>query len=168
MVIKNSRKVFFIIIIIGIFLLSSLTGCLFSSTDETQIKQIAKNIEKAIEKKNVDLFMENVSYNYSDPNGGTYDNHIKGMPEDIISKIELVETLLDPLPGLKVVTDVSIYGVIITDPYATGKMKITISLKLCIIGCISYPGTDKENIKYNIDFQKEDDDEWKIISMIEI
>jgi len=152
----------------GLFLFLLLAGCFGLSTDETQIMQIGKNIEKAIEKKNVDLFMENVSYNYSDPDGGTYDNHIKGMPEDIISKIELVETLLDPLPGLNVVTNVSIYSLIITDPYATGKMKITISLKLCIIGCISYPGTDKENIKYNIDFQKEDDDEWKIISMIEI
>ena len=163
---KNKIKI--LMIVSGLFLFLLLAGCFGLSTDETQIMQIGKNIEKAIEKKNVDLFMENVSYNYSDPDGGTYDNHIKGMPEDIILKIELVETLLDPLPGLNVVTNVSIYGLIITDPYATGKMKITISLKLCIIGCISYPGTDKENIKYNIDFQKEDDDEWKIISMIEI
>jgi len=163
---KNKIKI--LMIVSGLFLFLLLAGCFGLSTDETQIMQIGKNIEKAIEKKNVDLFMENVSYNYSDPDGGTYDNHIKGMPEDIILKIELVETLLDPLPGLNVVTNVSIYSLIITDPYATGKMKITISLKLCIIGCISYPGTDKENIKYNIDFQKEDDDEWKIISMIEI
>lgn len=46
-------------------------------------------------------------------------------------------------------------------------MKITISLKLCFIFCTSVPGTDDENIEYDIDFQKEDDD-WKIISLTEI
>jgi len=165
MFIKNKTKVLTITIII--FTLLFLTGCLGSSTDETQIKQIAKNIEKAIEKKDEDLFMENVSYNYSDTGGGTYDNHINDLPEDIISRVELVETLLDPIPGLKVVTDVSIYGLIVTDPYATGEMKITISLKLCLIFCTTFPGTDDEEIKYNIDFQKEDED-WKIISLTEI
>jgi len=164
MFIKNIAKI--TIITLSLFLLLTMAGCLFSSTDETQITQIAKNIEKAIEKKNVNLFMENISYNYSDTEGGTYDNHINNLPEDLISKVELVEELLDPMPFLKVVTDVTVSNLIITDPYATGKMKITISLKLCVIGCISYPGTDKENIKYNIDFQKEDD-EWKIIFLSE-
>jgi PBP1b-binding outer membrane lipoprotein LpoB len=89
MFIKNKTKVLTITIIILTLLF--LTGCLGSSTNETQIKQIAKNIEKAIEKKNVDLFMENISYNYSDTEGGTYDNHINGLPEEIFSKIEEAE-----------------------------------------------------------------------------
>ena len=164
MFVKNIAKI--TVITISLFLLLTLAGCLFSSTDETQIKQIAKNIEKAIEKKDVDLFMENISYNYSDDDGGTYDNHINNLPEDLISKVELVETLLDPIPGLKVVTNVSVYGLIITDPYATGEMKIAISLKLCLIFCTTFPGTDDEEIKYNIDFQKEDN-EWKIIFLSE-
>jgi len=33
--------------------------------------------------------MENVSFDYSDLNGGTYDNHINNLPEDIISQMEL-------------------------------------------------------------------------------
>jgi preprotein translocase subunit SecG len=63
MFVKNIAKI--TVITISLFLLLTMVGCLFSSTDETQIKQIAKNIEKAIEKKNVNLFMENISYNYS-------------------------------------------------------------------------------------------------------
>jgi len=164
MFIKNKTKILTLTIVILTLLF--LTGCIGTSTDETQITQIAKNIEKAIKDKDADLFMENISYNYSDDDGGTYDNHINNLPEDLISKVELVEELLDPIPFLKVVTDVTLSNLIITDPYATGKMKITISLKLCVIGCISYPGTDKENIKYNIDFQKEDD-EWKIVFLNE-
>jgi len=163
MFIKNRTKI--TIITISLFLLLTLAGCLFSSTDETKIEQIGKNIESAIEEEDVDLFMENVSYNYSDSNGGTYNNHINGLPEEIFSKIDLIETLLDPVPGLQIVINVSIYDLIITEPYATGNMKINISLKLW--GVFSFPGTDDENIEYNVDFIKEDDN-WRIISLTEI
>ena len=160
---ENRTKI--TIITIYLLLLLTLAGCLFSSTDKTKIEQISKNIESAIEEKDVDLFMENVSYNYSDSNGGTYDNHINYLPEEIFSRINLIETLLDPVPGLQIVINVSIYDIIITEPYATGKMKINISLKLW--GAFSFPGTDDENIEYNVDFIKEDDN-WKIISLTEI
>ncbi len=160
---KNRTKI--TIITISLFLLLTLTGCLFSSTDETKIEQIGKNIENAIEEKDVDLFMENVSFDYSDPNGGTYDNHINNLPEETFSRIDLIETLLDSVLGLQIVINVSIYDLIITEPYATGKMKINISLKLW--GVFSFPGTDDENIEYNVDFIKKDD-EWKIISLEEI
>jgi hypothetical protein len=160
---KNRTKI--TIITISLFLLLTLAGCITSSTDETKIEQISKNIESAIEEKDVDLFMENVSYNYSDSNGGTYNNHINGLPEEIFLKIDLIETLLDPVPGLQIIINVSIYDLIITEPYATGKMKINISLKLW--GVFSFPGTDDENIEHNVDFIKEDDD-WRIISLTEI
>jgi len=162
---KSKDKIKVSIIIIGIFLCLLSAGCLFSSTDETKIEQIGKNIENAIEDKDVDLFMENISFDYSDPDGGTYDNHINSLPEEIFSKIDLIETLLDSVPGLQIVINVSIYDLIINEPYATGKMKINISLKL--LGVVSFPGTDDENLEYNADFIKEDDD-WKIISLIEI
>ena len=55
MFVKNNMKILAIIISLGIFLL--LVGCIGSSTDEAQIMQIAKNIEKAIEKKEVGLFI---------------------------------------------------------------------------------------------------------------
>ena len=159
---KNRTKI--TIITISLFLLLTLAGCLFSSTDETKIEQIGKNIENAIEEKDVDLFMENVSFDYSDPNGGTYDNHINNLPEETFSRIDLIETLLDSVPGLQIVINVSIYDLIITEPYANGKMKINISLKF--LGVVSFPGTDDENIEYNVDFIKEDDN-WRIISLEE-
>jgi len=153
---------------VGIFLLLFLVGCKSAGTDEAQIMQIAKNIEKSISKKNVDLFMENVSYNYSDPDGGTYDNHINNLPEEIFSKIEDAEDLVDIFSIFKIEPKVTIpeSNIVLTDIYASGKMTIKISLKACVVWVIC---TDlyNENIEYNVDFIKEDD-EWKIISMIEI
>jgi hypothetical protein len=167
MSIKNKTKI--LATIISIFLLSSLlTGCIGSSTDETQIMQIAKNIEKAIEKKEVDLFMENISYNYSDSNGGTYDNHINNLPEELFLKIEEAEDLLDPLSFFKIEVKVTIpeSDLILTDIYASGTMEIKISLKACVAWVICKT-LYNENIEYNVDFIKEEDN-WKIISMEEM
>jgi len=100
MMIKNKIKIF--IILSTLFLSLLLTGCIGSSTDEAQIMQIAKNIEEAIEEKDVDLFMENISYNYSDTEGGTYDNYINDLPEEIFSKIEDAEDLVDAFSILKI------------------------------------------------------------------
>jgi hypothetical protein len=166
MSIKNTIKI--LTIIVGIFLLLFLVGCKSTGTDEAQISQIAKNIEKAIEKKDVDLFMENISYNYSDTEGGTYDNHINGLPEEIFSKIEDAEDLVDIFSMFKIEQKVSIpeSDIVVNDIYATGKMEIKISLKGCIFLVIC---TDlyNETTNYNVDFIKKDDD-WKIISLIEI
>ena len=166
MFVKNKKKVLTITIIILILIF--LTGCLGSSTDEIQIKQIAKNIEKAIEKKDVNLFMENISYNYSDDAGGNYDNHINGLPEEIFSKIEEAEDLVDIFSSIfKIEAKVTIpeSDLVFADIYASSKMTIKISLKACVFWylCkILY----KEKIEYDVDFQKEDD-EWKIISLSE-
>jgi len=164
--IKNSIKI--LLVIISLSLLLFLTGCTGSSSDETQIMQIAKNIEKTIEKKDVNLFMENISYNYSDTEGGTYDNHINDLPEELFLKIEEAEDLLDPLSFFKIEVKVTIpeSDLVFAELYASGKMEINISLKACLLWylCkIIY----NEKIEYNVDFQKEDDD-WKIISMVEI
>ena len=165
MITKSKIKIFFIII--SILVILSLVGCLGLSTDETQIKQIAENIEKAIEKKDIDLFMENVSYNYSDTNGGTYDNHINGLPEEIFSKIEEAEDLADILSIFKIEPKVTIpeSDLVLADIYASGKMTIKISLKVCVVWVIC---TDlyNEKIEYDVDFQKEDD-KWKIIFLSE-
>jgi hypothetical protein len=166
MFVKHKIKI--LLILSSFFLFLSLVGCIGSSTDEAKIMQIAKNIEKAIEKKEVDLFMEDISYNYSDSNGGTYDNHINNLPEEIFSKIEDAEDLLDPLSFFKIEVKVTIpeSDLVLTDIYASGKMKINISLKACLLWylCkIIY----NEKIEYNVDFIKEEDN-WKIISLIEI
>jgi hypothetical protein len=165
MYIKNSIKI--VVLVAGLMLVLLLVGCFGNNSDEIKITEISKNIEKALEEKDTDLFMENISADYSDPNGGTYDNHINNLPENLFAQIGLVETLLDPLPGLKVIASVSIIDLTITEPYANGKMKITISLKWCLIFCTTFPGTDDKLIEYNVDFQKESED-WKIISLIEI
>ena len=166
MPIKNTIRI--LTIIIGIFLLLSLVGCSLTGTDKTQIAKIAKNIEEAIEEKDVDLFMENISYNYSDTDGGTYDNHINGFPEEIFSNIEENEDLVDGIFSIfKIEQKVTIpeSDIIVTDIYASGKMEIKIILKACIAWVIC---TDlyNETTNYNVDFIKEDDD-WKIISLIE-
>ena len=166
MVIKKRMKI--LSIIISLLVIFSLVGCKSAGTDETQIAQIAKKIEKAIEKKDVDLFMENISYNYSDSNGGTYDNHINNLPEEIFSKIEEAEDLVDTFSIFKIEPKVTIpeSDIILADIYASGKMEINISLKACVawvICTILY----NEKIEYNVDFIKEDED-WKIISLTEI
>ena len=166
MFIKHKIKI--LLILSTSFLFLSLIGCIGSSTDETQIMQIAENIEKAIEKKDVDLFMENISYDYSDTKGGTYDNHINNLPEGLFTKIEDAEDLVDIFSMFKIEQKVTIpeSDIVVTDIYAAGKMEIKISLKGCLLWVIC---TDlyNENINYNVDFIKEVDD-WKIISLVEI
>jgi hypothetical protein len=112
--------------------------------------------------------MENISYDYSDTDGGTYDNHINDLPEEIFSKIEDAEDLIDAFFVLKIEIKVTIpeSDLVITDIYASGKMTINIFLEACIFWVFC---TDlyKENIEYDVDFIKEDDD-WKIISLEEI
>ena len=166
MSIKNTIRI--LMIIVGIFLLLFLVGCKSAGTDETQIMQITENMEEAIEEKDVDLFMENISYNYSDTEGGTYDNHINNLPEEIFSKIEDAEDLVDDFSILKIEVKVTIpeSDLIITDIYASGKLNIKISLKACILWTLCTT-LYNENIEYNVDFIKEEDD-WKIISMIEM
>ena len=165
MSVKNTIRI--LTIIVGIFLLLFLVGCKSAGTNEAQIMQITENMEEAIEEKDVDLFMENISYNYSDTEGGTYDNHINNLPEEIFSKIEDAEDLVDAFSILKIEVKVTIpeSDLIITDIYASGKLNIKISLEACIFWVVC---TDlyNENIEYNVDFTKEEDD-WKIISMIE-
>ncbi len=165
---KNKIKI--LMIVSGLFLFLLLVGCLGLSTNETQIKQIGKNIEKAIEEKDVGLFMENISYNYSDTEGGTYDNHINGLPEEIFSKIEEAEDLVDIFSSvLKIEAKVTIpeSDLVLANIYASGKMTIKNSLKACVVWSLVCYTLYNENIEYNVDFIKEDE-EWKIISMEEI
>jgi len=168
MVIIIRKRIKILSIIISLLVIFSLVGCKSAGTDEAQIIQITQNIEKAIEKKDVDLFMDNISYNYSDSDGGTYDNHINNLPEEIFSKIEDAEDLVDIFSMFKIEQKVTIpeSDIVLTDIYASGKMMIKISLKGCLFWVIC---TDlyNETIEYNVDFIKEDD-EWKIISLTEI
>jgi hypothetical protein len=162
---KNKAKIG--ALTISLVLILSFAGCIDSSTDEVQIGQIAENIEEAIEEKDEDLFMESISSNYSDTEGGTYDNYINDLPEEIFSKIEDAEDLIDSFSILKIEIKVTIpeSDLVITDIYASGKLNIKVSLKACILWTLCTT-IYNENIEYDVDFQKEDDD-WKIISLEE-
>ena len=165
--IKNIKKI--MVLMIGLIVVFLLAGCWGDNSDKIKISDIGKNIEEALKEKDVDLFMENISYNYSDSNGGTYDNHINGLPEEIFSNIEENEDLVDGIFSMfKIEEKVTIpeSDIIVTDIYATGKMEIKISLEGCILWFICWD-LYNENIEYTVDFIKEEDD-WKIISMIEI
>ena len=166
MEIKNFKKV--MVLIIGLIVVFLLAGCWGNHSDKIKINDIGKNIEKALKKKDVDLFMENISANYSDPNGGSYDNHMNNLPEEIFSKMEDAEDLIDfwGIFNIKPKVTIPESDLILADLYASGKMTIEITLEACIAWVIC---TDlyNENIEYNVDFQKEDDD-WKIISLVEI
>ena len=175
MFVKNKKRtslVKVLMIVIGLVIILLSAGCLTSSNDEARIKQIGKNIEKAIKEKDIDLFIENVSYDYSDSSGGTYNNHINYFPEGIISQMELAEAFANSVSGLlKITTNVSITDLVMAEQYASGKMKTAFSLKVCVLWssiCLPIPGVNAEESRnYSVDFIKEDDDEWKIISMVE-
>ena len=156
------------VLMIGLIVIFLLVGCWGNHSDKIKINEMSKNIEEALKEKDVDLFMENISVNYSDPNGGTYDNHMNNLPEEIFSKMEDAEDLVDFWGILKIKPKVTIpeSDLVLADIYANGKMTIEITLEACFAWVIC---TDlyNENIEYNVDFQKEDDD-WKIISLVEI
>ena len=166
MEIKNFKKI--MVLIVGLIVVFLLVGCAGNNSDKIKISEMSKNIEEALKEKDADLFMENISSNYSDLNGGTYDNHINNLPEEIFSKIEDAEDLVDFFSIFKIESKVTIpeSDIVVNDIYAAGKMEIKISLKGCILWVVC---TDlyNENIEYNVDFQKESDD-WKIISLTEI
>jgi hypothetical protein len=163
---KNLVKI--LVLVVGLMVVFLLVGCFSSNSDKIEITEISKNIEKALEEKDADLFMENVSSNYSDPNGGTYDNHINNLPEEIFSKVEDAEDLVNFFSIFKIEIKVTIpeSDLVLTDIYASGKMTIKISLKACIAWVIC-TNLYNEKTEYNVDFIKEEDN-WKIISMIEI
>jgi len=166
MEIKNIKKI--MVLIAGLIVVCLLVGCLGDDSDKIKINEISKNIEEALKEKDVALFMENISANYSDQDGGTYDNHMNNLPEEIFSKMEDAEDLVDfwGIFNIKPKVTIPESDLVLADIYASGKMTIEIILEGCIAWVIC-PDLYNENIEYNVDFQKEDDD-WKIISLVEI
>jgi len=83
-------------------------------------------------------------------------------------KIEEAEDLIDIYPLLKIEVKVTIpeNDLVLADIYASGNMKIKISLKVCVVW-IACATLYNENIEYDVNFIKENDD-WKVIFMEEI
>ena len=156
---------------IAIFLILSLAGCniwgiINTAADKAIILQIGKNIEKALEQKDVGLFMQNISYYYSDTDGNTFST-IDSLAEELISQVEEIEDLDDSMFE-NVVVDVSVNNLVLTELYANAEMRIDISVKYFNYIPPFWP-TDNypKIILFDVDFQKSGS-EWEIISMEEI
>jgi len=149
-----------------LLVLFSLIGCsagnigLVTTTDldDLEIQVIVDSIKTAIENKDVDMFMSNISLNYSDSYGGTYES-IYIMAQDMIDEIESAEDMAASY-GVNITVNTLISNLIIADTIAYSDLKITINAKLLFLTVYSY------NMNFEVTFQKEDTG-WKIISMIE-
>jgi hypothetical protein len=148
-----------------LLVLFSLIGCsagnielVITDLDDLEIQAIADSIKTAIENKDVDMFMSNISLNYSDSYGGTYES-INIMAQEMVDEIESVEDMAASY-GVNLTVNTLISNLTITDTIAYSDLKITISAKVIFITVYSY------NINYEVTFQKEDTG-WKIISLVE-
>jgi hypothetical protein len=133
-------------------------GIVITDPDEIKIHAIADNIKTAIKNKNVDMFMSNISLNYADSEGGTYES-MHTMAQDMISQIEEAEETAGSY-GVSLTVNTSISNLLITSPTASSDFKITVSAKLLFVTVYSY------SMDFEVNFQKEDTG-WKIISMLE-
>ena len=161
MSLKLSR---FIKIIVMVILISLLVGCsavkldvVLTDSDEVMIKAIADNIKSAIENKDIESFMENISLNYSDSEGRTYSS-IYGMAQDIVNQIEDAEELAVSY-GATVKIDTSLADLVIAGSEANSSFIITLDVKLLFVTVYSY------EIAFEVAYQKEEG-EWKIISVL--
>ena len=147
-----------------IILVSLLVGCsavnldmVLTDSDEVMIKAIADNIKSAIENKDIESFMENISLNYSDSEGRTYSS-IYGMAQDIVDQIEDAEELAISY-GATVKIDTSLADLVIDGSEASSNFVITVDIKLLFVTVYSY------EIAFEVIYQKEEG-EWKIISVL--
>ena len=155
---------------IAIFLILVLAGCniwgiVSTAADKAKILQIGKNIEIALQQKDVSLFMQNISYNYSDTDGHTFST-VDSIAEELISQVEEIEELADS--AIKdVVVGVSVKNLVLAELYANCEMEIEISVKYFNVIPPFWP-TDNypKIILFDVDFQK-NGSEWEIISMEE-
>jgi hypothetical protein len=145
-----------------IFLLSGCSigniGIVTTDPDELEIQAIADSIKTAIENKDVDMFMSNISLDYSDSYGGTYES-IYAMAQNIVNEIDTAEEMANSY-GANLFVNTSISNLIIIDFVANADLKITIIAQILFITVYSY------DINFEITFQKEGTG-WKIISMLE-
>jgi len=166
---KNIKKIS--LTVIAIFIILSLTGCniwgiINTAADKAKILQIGKNIETALQQKDVSLFMQNISYNYSDTDGHTFST-VDSIAEELISQVEEIEDLVADSAIRDVVVGVSIKNLVLAELYANSEMEIDISVKYFNVIPPFWP-TDNypKIILFDVDFQK-NGSEWEIISMEE-
>ena len=148
------------VLLLVLFLLVGCTGggIVTTDPDEMGIHAIADSIKTAIENKDVDMFMSNISPNYSDPEGGTYES-IYTMAQNMVSEIDAAEDMAGSY-GANLVVNTSISNLTVVNSTANSDFKLTINAKVLFFTVYSY------DITFEVIYQKEGT-EWKIISMIE-
>lgn len=146
------------ILLLVLFLLVGCAGGGPTDPDEIMIHAIADSIKTAIEDKDVDMFMTNVSLDYSDSAGGTYES-IRTMAQNMVSQIESAEEMAGS-SGVNLVISTSISNMTVIGSTANSDLKITISAKVLFFTVYS------EDRTFETIFQKVDTS-WKITSMME-
>ena len=146
------------VLLLVLFLFVGCAGGGITDPDEMGIHAIADSIKTALENKDVDMFMSNISLDYADSEGGTYES-VHTMAQDMISEIEAAEEMAGSY-GVNLTVNTSISNLIIVDSIASSDFKITISAKFLFITVYSY------SMDFEVNFQKEGTG-WKIISMLE-
>ena len=158
--IQKGVKLLFLLLVL--FLLIGCSpgnmGLVTTDLDDLEIQAIADSIKTAIENKDVDMFMSNISLDYSDSYGGTYDT-IYAMAQEMVDEIEAAEDMASTY-GVNLTVNVLISNLIIVDTIAYSDLKITINAKFLFVTVYSY------SMDFEVTFQKEDTG-WKIISMLE-
>ena len=147
------------VLLLVLFLFVGCAGGGITDPDEIGIHAIADSIKTAIETKNVNMFMSNISLDYADSTGGTYDS-MYTWAQSMVSEIETAEATASSY-GANLTINTSISNLIIVDTTANSDLKLTISAKVFLFTVYS------EDKNFEVIYQKEGDD-WKIISMVEI
>jgi len=146
------------VLLLVLFLLVGCAGGGITDPDEIKIHAIADSIKTAMENKDVNMFMSNISLDYADSEGGTYDS-MYTWAQNKVSEIEAAEEMASSY-GVNLIINTSISNLIIVDSVANSDLKLTISAKFLFITVYSDDRT------FEVIYQKEGTS-WKIISMIE-
>ena len=159
---KFNRGIKLTLLVLMLFLSAGCTmvtpGIITTVSDEAMIEAIADNIKTAIENKDVDLFMDNISKNYSDSFGQTYES-IRIMALDLVGEIEAAEDLANSY-GANIVLNTFISNLIIVESWANSDFQISINANILFFNAYSY------DIAFEVNFQKENG-AWKVLSIIE-
>ena len=147
------------VLLLVLFLLVGCAGGGPTDPDEIMILTIADSIKTAMENKDVNMFMTNISLDYSDSAGGTYES-IRTMAQSMVSQIETAEEMAGSY-GVNLTINSSISNLVIVGSTANSDLKITISAKVLFLTVY------REDRTFETIFQK-DDTSWKITSMMEI
>lgn len=158
MLIKRGANLGILLLVLFLLVGCAGGGIVTTDPDEIMIHAIADSIKTAMENKDVDMFMTNVSLDYSDSAGGTYES-IRTMAQSIVSQIEAAEEMAGS-SVVNLVISSSISNLTVLGSTANSDLELTISAKVLFFTVYT------ESMDFEVIYQKEGTS-WKIISMME-